>query len=139
MPPGTGDVSLTLSQLLGLSGAVIVCTPQQVALLDAVKAISMFNQVKIPVLGMVENMSGDIFGSGGARKKAEEMGIPFLGDVPGEAGIRQRGDDGRIASVFDEDSPSREPLQHVCQNVAMEIAKNLLGGDAPAMPTLEIL
>jgi ATP-binding protein involved in chromosome partitioning len=139
MPPGTGDVSLTLSQLLGLSGAVIVCTPQKVALLDAVKAISMFNQVKIPVLGMVENMSGEIFGSGGARKKAEEMGIPFLGDVPGESGIRQRGDDGRIASVFDEDSPSREPLLHVCQNVAMQIAKNLLGGDAPVMPTLEVL
>jgi ATP-binding protein involved in chromosome partitioning len=139
MPPGTGDVSLTLSQLLGLSGAVIVCTPQKVALLDAVKAISMFNQVKIPVLGMVENMSGEIFGSGGARKKAEELGIPFLGDVPGESGIRQRGDDGRIASVFDEDSPSREPLLHVCQNVAMQIAKNLLGGDAPVMPTLEVL
>jgi ATP-binding protein involved in chromosome partitioning len=84
-------------------------------------------------------MSGDIFGSGGARKKAEEMSIPFLGEVPGEPGIRQRGDDGRIASVFDDDSPSREALQNVCQNVAMQIAKNLLGGDAPAMPTLEIL
>src|SRR5262249_44170594 len=73
MPPGTGDVSLTLSQSVGLAGAVVVCTPQQVALLDAVKAISMFRQVNIPVLGIVENMSGDIFGRGGAKKKALEL------------------------------------------------------------------
>ncbi|MCA9268817.1 MAG: Mrp/NBP35 family ATP-binding protein, partial [Planctomycetales bacterium] len=98
MPPGTGDVALSLSQLLPITGAVVVCTPQQVALLDAVKAISMFRTVKIPVLGMVENMSGfvcpdcgkryDIFGSGGAKAKAEEMGVPFLGDVPLHMSIR---------------------------------------------------
>ena len=139
MPPGTGDVSLTLSQLLGLSGAVVVCTPQQLALLDAVKAISMFRQVKIPVLGIVENMSGEIFGRGGAKQKAEELGVPFLGEVPSEAGIRIKGDAGRIADVFDEESPSREPLRHVCGRVAVEIAKQLLGGEAPQMPTLEIL
>lgn len=69
LPPGTGDVSLTLSQLLGLAGAVVVCTPQKVALLDAIKAISMFDQVKIPVLGIVENMSGEIFGRGARRRR----------------------------------------------------------------------
>lgn len=92
MPPGTGDIALTLSQLLPLTGAVVVCTPQDVALLDAVKAIAMFRKVNIDILGVVENMSGfvcpdcgkkyDIFGSGGARRRAEELDVPFLGEVP---------------------------------------------------------
>ena len=137
LPPGTGDVSLTLSQLLGLAGAVVVCTPQQVALLDAIKAISMFNQVKIPLLGIVENMSGEIFGRGGAKAKAEELKVPFLGELPIESGIRIRGDAGRIASLFSEDNPSRKPLLHICEQVAIQIAKQLLV--APKMPTLEIL
>lgn len=137
LPPGTGDISLTLSQLLGLAGAVVVCTPQQVALLDAVKAISMFNQVKIPLLGIVENMTGEIFGRGGAKAKAAELGVPFLGELPIDAGIRIRGDDGKIATLFSEDNPSRGPLLHVCEQVAMQVAKQLLV--APQMPTLEIL
>jgi ATP-binding protein involved in chromosome partitioning len=123
--------------MLGLAGAVIVCTPQQVALLDAMKAISMFRQVKIPILGLVENMTGEIFGRGGAKKKAEEMGIPFLGELPVDAGIRIRGDDGRIAALFSEENPSRGPLLEICQRTAIQIAKQLL--DAPKMPTLEIL
>lgn len=137
LPPGTGDISLTLSQMLGLAGAVVVCTPQQVALLDAIKAISMFRQVKIPVLGVVENMTGEIFGRGGAKAKAEELQIPFLGELPIDAGIRIRGDAGQIASLFSEDNPSRQPLIHICEQVAMQIAKQLLV--APKMPTLEIL
>ena len=110
MPPGTGDIALTLSQLLPLTGAVVVCTPQEVALLDAVKAIAMFRKVNIPILGMVENMSGficpdcgkryDIFGSGGARRKAEELNVPFLGEVPINMQIRvqrrRRQDDGEF-------------------------------------------
>ena len=137
LPPGTGDISLTLSQTLGLAGAVVVCTPQQVALLDAIKAISMFNQVKIPLLGIVENMTGEIFGRGGAKAKAEELSIPFLGELPIEAGIRVRGDAGRIASLFAEENPSRRPLIHICEQVAIQVAKQLLV--APKMPTLEIL
>lgn len=137
LPPGTGDVSLTLSQLLGLAGAVVVCTPQQVALLDAVKAISMFRQVKIPVLGIVENMTGEIFGRGGAQRKAQELGIPFLGEIPIDAEIRIRGDDGRIASLFADDCPARPHLLHVCRQVALQIARSLL--ETPSMPTLEIL
>ena len=137
LPPGTGDVSLTLSQLLGLSGAVVVCTPQKVALLDAVKAISMFRQVKIPVLGIVENMSGDVFGRGGARQKAQELGVPFLGEVPIDAGIRIQGDEGRISALFAEDNPARPHLLHVCEQIAMQIARQLL--ETPTMPTLEIL
>jgi len=98
MPPGTGDVALSLSQVLPVTGAVIVCTPQEVALLDAVRAISMFRTVNIPILGVVENMSGfvceqcgkryDIFGHGGARQKAEELSVPFLGEVPLNMQIR---------------------------------------------------
>src|SRR5690606_23419599 len=98
MPPGTGDIALTLSQLLPLTGAVVVCTPQDVALLDAVKAIAMFRKVNIPVLGVVENMSFfscpncqeryDIFGSGGAKRRAEELEVPFLGEVPINIAIR---------------------------------------------------
>jgi ATP-binding protein involved in chromosome partitioning len=137
MPPGTGDVALTLSQAVGLAGAVVVCTPQQVALLDAVKAVSMFQQVNIPVLGMVENMSGEIFGRGGAEKKAADLGLPFLGEIPIEADIRVKGDDGKIAELFAEGSPSRGALLHMCERTAMEIAKSVMKGGG--LPTLEIL
>ncbi|MEZ6053358.1 MAG: Mrp/NBP35 family ATP-binding protein [Planctomycetaceae bacterium] len=137
MPPGTGDVALTLSQAVGLAGAVVVCTPQEVALLDAVKAISMFRQVKIPVLGMVENMTGDIFGRGGAKRKAEQMEVPFLGEVPAIADIRERGDAGRLASLYDDGSPARDALLHVSERTAIEVAKQII--DSQAMPQLEIL
>lgn len=137
LPPGTGDIALTLSQLLGLAGAVVVCTPQQLALLDAVKAINMFRKVKIPVLGVVENMSGDIFGRGGAKQKAAEMGVPFLGEIPIDAQIRVNGDAGKIRDSFAEGSPSRGALLNVCEQTAIQIARSLL--ETPSMPTLEIL
>ena len=110
MPPGTGDVALTLSQILPVTGSVVVCTPQEVALIDAIKAVSMFRQVKIPVVGVVENMSGflcpdchkryDIFGKGGAREYAEQAGLPFLGEIPIHIGIREKGDAGSTADNF---------------------------------------
>lgn len=137
MPPGTGDVALSLSQMVQAAGAVVVCTPQQVALLDAVKAVTMFRTVKIPVLGMVENMSGDIFGRGGTRNKAAELGIPFLGEVPIDASIRIKGDDGRIADLYAPDSPVRSALLNVCERTSIEIARQLL--ETPTMPTLELL
>ena len=137
LPPGTGDVSLTLSQLIGLAGAVIVCTPQQVALLDAVKAVDMYQKVNVPVLGFVENMTGEIFGRGGARRVADELNVPFLGEVPIQACIRELSDAGRIPGLLDDDCPAREPLLDVCRNVAMQIARNLI--DSPSAPTLEIL
>jgi ATP-binding protein involved in chromosome partitioning len=146
MPPGTGDIALTLSQLLPLTGAVVVCTPQAVALLDAVKAIAMFRKVKIPVLGMVENMSGfvcpecgrhqDIFGAGGARRRAEELDIPFLGDVPIHMAIRILGDDGRTVSVLDDPhvGPHFTRLAYrLVKNLAQEHEK------APPLPTLPVL
>ena len=146
MPPGTGDISLTLSQLLPLTGAVVVCTPQDVALLDAVKAIGMFRKVNIPLLGMVENMSYflcpdngkryDIFGSGGARRKAEEMEVPFLGEVPIQIAIRERGDAGKTAGNFD-DQDSAPYFDRICYS----LVKNLANSKAadPPMPSLSVL
>ena len=137
LPPGTGDVSLTLAQLVGLAGAVIVCTPQQVALLDAEKAVDMYKTVKVPLLGVVENMTGDIFGQGGAKQLAETHGVPFLGEIPMEAAIRMKTDEGSIASLFEEDNPARPHLVNMCEQTAMQIAKQLL--ETPKMPTLELL
>ncbi|MEF0939455.1 iron-sulfur cluster carrier protein ApbC [Rhizobium sp. BR 362] len=104
MPPGTGDAQLTMAQQVPLAGAVIVSTPQDLALIDARKGINMFQKVEVPVLGIVENMSYfiapdtgaryDIFGHGGARKEAERIGIPFLGEVPLTMGIRETSDAG---------------------------------------------
>ncbi|MGC1273205.1 MAG: Mrp/NBP35 family ATP-binding protein [Planctomycetaceae bacterium] len=137
LPPGTGDVSLTLSQLLGLSGAIVVCTPQKVAQLDAVKAIAMFRQLNIPICGVVENMTGEVFGRGGAKAMAEQYNVPFLGEVPIESLIRVKGDEGRIGDLFAADNPARDPLLTVCRNVAVEVAKEALKGGAG--PTLQIL
>ncbi len=137
MPPGTGDVSLTLSQLLELAGAVIVCSPQQVALLDAVKAVQMFRQVKIPVLGIVENMSGDVFGRGGAQAKGKELQIPFLGEIPMNAEIRVKSDSGNISELVEEGSESQTHLLKVAESTAIEIARALISN--PSRPPLEIL
>jgi ATP-binding protein involved in chromosome partitioning len=146
MPPGTGDVALTLSQLLPLTGAVVVCTPQDVALLDAIKAIAMFRKVQIPLLGIVENMSGftcpdcgkryDIFGRGGARQKAEELQVPFLGDVPINIQIRTRGDAGTTPSVYD-DEVTGQPLETICRNLARHLAAT--AAKAPPLPSLAVL
>lgn len=146
MPPGTGDIALTLSQLLPLSGAVVVCTPQDVALLDAVKAIAMFGKVNIDVLGMVENMSHficpechtrhDIFGSGGAKQKAAELNVPFLGEVPLNTNMRILGDAGRVGASF-EDEASRGYLEAVCLNLVRNLVQKRR--QKPAMPTLSVL
>ena len=142
MPPGTGDIALTLSQLLPLTGAVVVCTPQDVALLDAVKAIAMFRKVNIPVLGMVENMSYfvcpdcgkqyDIFGHGGAKRRAEEMGIPFLGEVPINISIRVHGDEGRTAANFD-DVESAPYFEAICHRLVKNLADQHRSGAADAL------
>ncbi|WP_425614597.1 P-loop NTPase [Anatilimnocola sp. NA78] len=135
MPPGTGDIALTLSQQLPLTGAVVVCTPQQVALIDAVKAIAMFRKVNIPLLGMVENMSGficpdtgkryDIFGAGGARKAAEELKVPFLGEVPLNMQIRINGDEGLTLGNFDD--PILGPyLEKIVTTLVRNIADNTM-------------
>jgi ATP-binding protein involved in chromosome partitioning len=137
LPPGTGDVPLTLSQSLPLTGAVVVCTPQPVALLDAVRAVAMFRQLKVPLLGMIENMSGEMFGRGGVKRKAEQLGLPFLGEVPLEVTIRLRGDEGRMRDLLAADSPSRFPLLQVVENLAQQISLHNI--KTPKFPKLEIL
>lgn len=94
LPPGTGDVQLSLVQWVNLSGVVIVSTPQEVALSDVRKAVNMFRQLEIPILGIVENMTGPVFGRGGGAKMAEVFQVPFLGDIPLEAEVRECGDSG---------------------------------------------
>lgn len=146
MPPGTGDVALSLSQLLPLSGAVVVCTPQDVALLDAVKAVAMFRKVNIDVLGMVENMSHficpecnsrhDIFGSGGARRKAEELGVSFLGEVPINISLRIAGDQGRLTGCFD-DAVSAPYLEALSYNLVKTLVTQRK--QQPPMPSLSVL
>jgi ATP-binding protein involved in chromosome partitioning len=101
LPPGTGDVQLTLIQKTPLDGAVIVSTPQEVALADARRAHTLFQRVNVPTLGLIENMSGDIFGRGGAAAEAERLEIAFLGDLPLDASVRQAGDAGAPLSTGD--------------------------------------
>lgn len=146
MPPGTGDIALTLSQILPLTGAVIVCTPQDVALLDATKAIAMFRKVNIPILGMVENMAFfvcpdtgkryDIFGSGGAKRTAQDLEIPFLGEVPIQIPIREHGDAGRTAANYD-DAAARPYLQGICERLVGNLAA--AAAARPPLPSLPVL
>jgi ATP-binding protein involved in chromosome partitioning len=113
MPPGTGDAQLTMAQQVPLAGAVIVSTPQDLALIDARKGLNMFRRVDVPVLGIVENMSYfiapdtgkryDIFGHGGAKAEAERLGVPFLGEIPLDMAIRETSDDGRPIVVAEPD------------------------------------
>lgn len=145
MPPGTGDIALTLSQLLPLTGAVVVCTPQQVALLDAVKAIAMFRKTKIPVLGMVENMSGficpdngkryDIFGHGGARQKAEELDVPFLGEVPLNMQMREKSDEGSIAEAL-EDPICSVAFDKIIRGLLRQVRSQTATSRGPSLPVL---
>ncbi|MCC9600931.1 Mrp/NBP35 family ATP-binding protein [Stieleria sp. JC731] len=147
MPPGTGDVALTLSQAVPLSGSVVVCTPQEVALLDAVKAIAMYRKVNIPILGVVENMSGflcpdcgktyDIFGSGGAREKAESLDVPFLGGLPIDIELRKACDEGRLPALIADNEVARLPFERIAQSLVRTIAsRNVAAPPKPTLPTL---
>ena len=146
MPPGTGDIALSLSQLLPLTGAVIVCTPQEVALIDAIKAVGMFRKVKIPVIGLIENMSSfvcpdngkeyDIFGKGGAKEYASQDNIDFLGEIPINIQLRERGDAGKMGANFDD--PNVAPY---LENVAYQLTKSLAkkAAESPIQPQLPVL
>jgi len=127
MPPGTGDAQLTLSQKVLLSGAVIVTTPQDVALADAIKGVAMFRKVGVPVLGIVENMSyfacphcgerTDVFGHGGGRTEAESMGVPFLGEIGLDPAIRDSGDAGTPVTAAYPDSPRAAAFREIAERV----------------------
>lgn len=136
LPPGTGDVQLTLAQKVKLTGAVIVTTPQDLALLDADKGAAMFRQVNAPVLGIVENMSGfqcphcneqtDIFGSGGGEREALKLQVPFLGKIPLEPGVRKSGDDGVPISLSDKESASARAFLYLAKKIenSVEVKEN---------------
>ncbi|WP_298747623.1 Mrp/NBP35 family ATP-binding protein [uncultured Brevundimonas sp.] len=118
LPPGTGDVQLTLIQKTPLDGAVIVSTPQEVALADARRAHTLFRKVEVPTLGLIENMSGDIFGQGGAEAEAGRLGVPFLGDLPLDAALREAGDAGVPLVVSDPDGAAARRFAVVAARVA---------------------
>jgi len=133
LPPGTGDAQLSLSQLIPISGSVVVTTPQEIALIDVVKAVSMFKKVEIPILGVVENMSyytcpacghhDEIFARGGGKKLAKELGTVFLGEVPIDSKVRHGGDSGRPVVVGAPESEHAKLFMALAAKVAGELAK----------------
>ncbi len=137
LPPGTGDAQLTLTQKVPLTGAVVVTTPQDVALIDARKGLAMFRKVNVPVLGIVENMSyficrhcgerEEIFGHGGGRKTAEMLGVPFLGEVPIDPKVVVGGDTGEPIVVADPTAPAAMALKEVARLVADQVSSGMSG------------
>ena len=147
LPPGTGDVALTVSQSIRATGAVLVTTPQDVALADVVRAKQMFDKVHIPVLGIVENMSQficphchaatPIFHHGGGRRAAELFGIPFLGEIPLELQVRVGGDEGRPVVAAYPDSPEAEAFMAVARAVAGRVSvASVARAPAAAVPAV---
>jgi ATP-binding protein involved in chromosome partitioning len=133
MPPGTGDVQLSLAQLVPVQGAVLVTTPQQVSIADVLRALKMFEQVAVPILGVIENMSYfvppdmpekryNIFGEGGGRRLAEEQNVPFLGEVPLGLEVREAGDKGTPVVISDPDSPQAKAFRAVAEEVARYVS-----------------
>ncbi len=146
LPPGTGDIPLTLAQSIPLSGAVVVCTPQDIALLDAVKALRMYEKLGVAALGLIENMSyylcpqcghrDEIFDHGGCEEAARQLGVPFLGAIPLNIGIRQSGDLGRPFDNFTAADPLVvEALEQCSDRLLEELDRR---GSNPA-PTLNVV
>jgi ATP-binding protein involved in chromosome partitioning len=140
MPPGTGDAQLTMAQQVPLKGAVIVSTPQDLALIDARRGVAMFKRVNVPVLGVVENMSyftcpecgarSDIFGHGGARHEAERLGVPFLGEVPLHMSIREKSDAGLPVVATEPDGPHAKAYRDIAAKVRDQL-QGTTGRPAP--------
>jgi ATP-binding protein involved in chromosome partitioning len=144
MPPGTGDAQLTMAQQVPLKGAVIVSTPQDLALIDARRGVAMFRRVNVPVLGVIENMSyflcpqcgtrSDIFSHGGARHEAERLGVPFLGEVPLHMAIREKSDAGLPVVATEPDGPHAAVYREIANKV-----RNQLQGAVAARPAPRIV
>jgi len=134
LPPGTGDAQLTLTQRLPLAGAVIVSTPQDVALADAIKGVNMFQKVNVPILGLIENMSyfecpschhqSHIFSHAGTKQKAQELGVPFLGELPLEEATRVGADQGKPIIIKNPDSKQSLRFIEIAKNVLAELTKS---------------
>jgi ATP-binding protein involved in chromosome partitioning len=133
LPPGTGDIQLTIVQTVALDGAVIVTTPQEVALIDARKAVGMFEKVNVPILGVIENMAYfvcpsdqkiyHIFGEGGGQREAERLKVPLLGQVPIEIAIREQGDAGLPVTLHAPDNTSSKVFQSIAKQVIQSVTK----------------
>jgi ATP-binding protein involved in chromosome partitioning len=145
MPPGTGDAQLTMAQQVPLKGAVIVSTPQDLALIDARRGVAMFRRVNVPILGIVENMSyflcpscgerSDIFSHGGAQREAERMNVPFLGEVPLHMTIREKSDAGLPVVATEPDSSHAKIYRDIAAKIRDQLGQS---GDSPAAPKIVI-
>ena len=148
LPPGTGDAPLSLSQLIPLSGVVIVTTPQDVALQDVAKGMAMFRRLEVPVLGVVENMSyficpgcqdrHEIFGSGGGERIAAQFGVPFLGAVPLQPRVREGGDQGRPVVVTHPDSAEAMAFRTVAGEIARQVSILAVAGQGAFVPAMTL-
>ena len=136
LPPGTGDAQLSLAQLVPLTGGIIVSTPQEVALSDARRGFTAFQRLDVPVLGIVENMAGDVFGEGGGEHAAEVLGVPFLGRVYLEPAIRAGGDAGEPAVIAEPDSEQAAVFRSLAQKIAAQVS--VLNARRPAAPRVPI-
>jgi len=149
LPPGTGDVQLTLSQLVPLTGAVTVTTPQEVALHDVRKGIMMFKKVNVPILGIIENMSyficghcgerSEIFSYGGGERAAEKFGVPFLGRIPIDQTIREGGDQGMPIAIAQPTSPQAALFKDVAESLVKQIRQSETSGESHAPSISSIL
>jgi ATP-binding protein involved in chromosome partitioning len=145
MPPGTGDIQLTLTQSIPLTGSVIVTTPQEISLIDARKGANMYGKVNVPVLGIIENMSyynnqdgtrEYIFGKGGGEKLASEMGINFLGEIAINTNIRIGGDEGKPIVLSHADSEESMQFVNIARNLAEQV--KIISKNQPKLPVIEI-
>jgi ATP-binding protein involved in chromosome partitioning len=147
MPPGTGDIQLTLAQQVPVTGAVIVTTPQDIALIDAKKGLKMFEKVSIPILGIVENMAvhvcskcghaEHIFGADGGRRMAEQYGVEYLGSLPLDIRIREQTDSGRPTVVAEPDSEITRTYKEIARKIAVRIAEKAKDMSLK-MPTIKV-
>jgi len=137
LPPGTGDAQLTMTQKVPLTGAVVVTTPQDVALIDARKGLAMFRKVNVPVVGIIENMSyyicrhcgerEEIFGHGGGHRTADMLGVPFLGEVPLDAKVVVGGDSGEPIVILDPDSVAAQSFREIARCIAQQVESGTAG------------
>ncbi len=146
LPPGTGDAQLSISQLVTLAGVITVTTPQEVALHDVRKGMTMFQKVNVPLLGIIENMSyfvcghcgerTDIFSHGGGERAAEKLGVPFLGHIPIDPAIRAGGDEGLPIVVADPDSPQAKAFKDIASKIAGELKAQVAGAQSGGIESL---
>jgi len=153
LPPGTGDASLSLAQSISLTGAVIVTTPQQVATTDVIRSVGMFEQLNVPLLGIIENMSYfiapdtgaryDIFGAGGGKAMSEDTGVPFLGQIPLEISVRESGDTGTPIVARDPEAASAKAIRAIARQIAAAVSvQNLTRAESKEFatdPSLKII